>query len=336
MSRREALLAGVSAASSLQRSFALRERLRAAPGAIDVTALIVGSSLQLQFRPLEKLLGACVSERGTVGVLVNSERPHALQRFTAAHELGHACLDHQIMTDRSVGSWAAERTDFREVAADSFASELLMPKWLIKMHAKRLGWNSQDLSSPSLAYQLALRLGVSFEAIRIGLLGQQLIPETARHQLQTSTPKELKLSLLQGTKLLDPWADAWQLQTQDTGGHYSGGPNDLLVIDLQEPAASGYRWDLSAAEGCGFEVRSDEFSPSTSTTDATVGAPNTRRITFAPPADSSEILELHLRRSWSGELHPEAAFRIRFDSFGKERAGLSRYERIEMGLSAAA
>ena len=41
------------------------------------------------FRPLEGLLGAYVPTPNSAGMLVTTQRDHHVQRFTAAHELGH-------------------------------------------------------------------------------------------------------------------------------------------------------------------------------------------------------------------------------------------------------
>jgi len=49
--------------------------------------------LWLAFLPMDGLLGAFVPE-GTGGVLITDRRPITVQRYTAAHELGHWRLEH--------------------------------------------------------------------------------------------------------------------------------------------------------------------------------------------------------------------------------------------------
>jgi Zn-dependent peptidase ImmA (M78 family) len=47
--------------------------------------------------------------------------PHAVQRFTVAHELGHCALEHS----HSAGEWA-------ETEANNYANELLVPGPLLR------------------------------------------------------------------------------------------------------------------------------------------------------------------------------------------------------------
>jgi Zn-dependent peptidase ImmA (M78 family) len=68
--------------------------------------------------------GAYVKERGVPFILVNGREPVVRQRFTLAHELGHHTLGHGDVLDATIG-WSA--TDPKEVAANRFAAEFLMP-----------------------------------------------------------------------------------------------------------------------------------------------------------------------------------------------------------------
>ncbi|MBC3911585.1 ImmA/IrrE family metallo-endopeptidase [Undibacterium sp. NL8W] len=60
-----------------------------------------------------------------------SEAP-VRQRFTVAHELGHFALGHED-APRDVGNFQSSR-DFRELQANKFAAELLMPASLVREH----------------------------------------------------------------------------------------------------------------------------------------------------------------------------------------------------------
>lgn len=60
---------------------------------IDVFGMCEDLGLWLAFLPMDNLLGAFVPE-GVGGVLVTTQRPIPLQRYTAAHEIGHWRLDH--------------------------------------------------------------------------------------------------------------------------------------------------------------------------------------------------------------------------------------------------
>src|SRR5262249_61495232 len=60
--------------------------------------MLFDRDIYVMFRPLKNLLGAYFSDPDT-GVLVTTKRPLPVQRFTAAHELGHAVLGHEASLD---------------------------------------------------------------------------------------------------------------------------------------------------------------------------------------------------------------------------------------------
>src|SRR3954449_13355922 len=135
-----AVRAGTMAAARLHRNLGLREQTGARGGNVDVFGAIQTLDLPLLLRPLQGLLGAYLSEPAP-GVLVTTQRPISIQRFTAAHELGHFSLRHQpSLDDESIlrrMPMAGEATsDLQEVEADAFAVEFMMPRWLIQWHAQ--------------------------------------------------------------------------------------------------------------------------------------------------------------------------------------------------------
>ena len=62
-------------------------------------------------------------------VHVNGEQAVVRQRFTLAHELGHACCGHdgRAVVD-TVATISGRTTDPREIQANAFAAELLVPR----------------------------------------------------------------------------------------------------------------------------------------------------------------------------------------------------------------
>ncbi len=88
--------------------------------------------LFLMFRPLDGLLGAYVPIRALSGMLVTTKRDLHVQRFTAAHELGHHLLEHRTLSLDTVvgfvGRGEASKHDPQEVEADAFAAEFLLPE----------------------------------------------------------------------------------------------------------------------------------------------------------------------------------------------------------------
>lgn len=274
---REAILLGVRAATDTHDAFRVREPIERHSGPIEIFRLIQELGVSLLFRPLDGLLGACLRlpEVGT-GILVTTRRSLHMQRFTAAHELGHYVLEHEGSLDweiRFPGQTA--NRDLREVAADAFAAEFLMPKWLFKHHAKLHRWTSHDLRDAAKVYQLSLRMGVSYEATCLGLLAHGILDQPTVDALRAVAPKKTKQRLL-GDLGLDDWrAHVWLLDEHDDGGTIEAGPLDVFVADLPERAGSGYLWETNALEYAGFTVIDDLGEQDDA---QVVGGPSRRRI----------------------------------------------------------
>ena len=101
--------------------------------------------------------GAYAVERDVPFILVNSSRRVVRQRFTLAHEFAHHRLHHGDVLDEHV-RWDA--TDPKEVAANKFAAEFLLP-----IGAVNLWFESQRPPSVELAtlVRLANAFGISCE-----------------------------------------------------------------------------------------------------------------------------------------------------------------------------
>ena len=98
--------------------------------------------MPLLLRPLDGLLGAYLNAPSQ-GILVTTQRPMSIQRFTAAHELGHCHLNHQPSLDdeasilRRMPANFDPGHDYQELEADAFAVAFLMPKWLLAIEVTR-------------------------------------------------------------------------------------------------------------------------------------------------------------------------------------------------------
>jgi len=93
-----AVRAGTMAGARLHQQLDLRSQIQDHGGNVDVFGAIHSIDLPLLLRPLQGLLGAYINDPGP-GVLVTTQRPMSIQRFTAAHELGHFSLGHQPSLD---------------------------------------------------------------------------------------------------------------------------------------------------------------------------------------------------------------------------------------------
>src|SRR6266851_3780372 len=164
---RAAVLNASLAADRLHKQFDTKDRADAGEGRIDVFDMLVQKDVPVVFKPLKGLLGAFLNEDGSTGVMITTQRNLAVQRFTAAHELGHVLLGHEPSLDpektlfRSPIVEREERGyDLQEIQANVFASQLLVPRWLLVKHMKRQIWTQSDMSRSDIVYQLSLLLGV--------------------------------------------------------------------------------------------------------------------------------------------------------------------------------
>jgi hypothetical protein len=327
----EAVRNGTLAAGKLHRKIDLRARQEAQPGAVDVFAVIADLDVPLMVRPLTGLLGAFLN-LPSPGILVTTERPLSIQRFTAAHELGHCLLRHQPSLDdedqilRRAPQAQDARNGYQETEADAFAVAFLMPKWLIMAHCARQAWRLAELKRPAVIYQLSLRLGASYEATIRTLERYELIDAATRISLLATRPRALKAALLEDFTPPSYRGDVWLLTDKDEGGRIDGSRNDLFVIRLPELGSAGYLWDFDTLAASGFSLVRDTRLDLAA--DA-VGGPNLRQVLAAPLDDAHGLLHLEQRRPWLGDA-PIAAFVLPFDLTGPEAIGLSRAERRQL------
>lgn len=322
-----AVRAGTMAAARLHQQLGLRQQVEAVAGNVDVFAAINALELPLLVRPLQGLLGAYLSDPGP-GVLVTTQRPMSIQRFTAAHELGHFRLRHQPSLDdenilQRMPLQAQPSGDFQEVEANAFAVEFMMPRWLVAWHAARQGWTVPNFRRPNVVYQLSLRMGASYEATCWTLARHGFIqPALARELLQTQ-PREMKVALLEAYQPQDYRGDVWLLTERDDRAQIDGSRNDLFVFKLEEHSGGGYLWNIDQLKQSGFAVVRDDLQA----VDADgVGGPVIRRVTATPPDTYRGRLAIDERRPWDPD-PPLATLAVEVDLTGPEQEGLSRAER---------
>jgi Zn-dependent peptidase ImmA (M78 family) len=322
------------AAARLHQRLELRKQNESRGGNVDVFGAIQMVNLPLLLRPLEGLLGAYLSDPAP-GVLITTQRPMSIQRFTAAHELGHFSLRHLPSLDdesilRRTPMAGQPADDFQEVEADAFAVSFMMPRWLIGWHADRQGWTVSDFRQPNIVYQLALRIGASYEATCWTLVRYRLIQESLARELLQTQPRALKVALLETYRPQDHRGDVWLLTERDAATRIDGSRHDLFVLRLEEHSGGGYLWDIEQLEASGFGIARDELE---AIDGEGVGGPVIRRVTAAPPDTYRGCMSLEERRPWEPE-PPLSSLKVDFDLTGPEEEGLSRAERRSL-LAAA-
>jgi hypothetical protein len=320
---RDAVLRGVGGAAEMHDAFRTREAYEDGLRAIDVFDAITDLQIPLVFEALDELLGACVRvNSAAVGILVTTRRDLHMQRFTAAHELGHFVLGHEGSLDREVRMPGhTSGRDIQEVEADAFAAEFLMPKWLVKAAAqRRTWWGEEPLRDPEVVYQLSLRLAASYEATCWGLASHTFIErDVAQHLVGNGKRlKDIKTRALKGVPLEDPWADVWRLGPGDDGAVLDAGPNDLFIFEADEKAAAGFRWDASSAFTEGFVLVDD----TSSFDEQVVGGASRRRLVFQAKQQGKCSLRLSQRRSFERAAAAQNAFHVSISTLGTRQPNL--------------
>jgi predicted secreted protein len=248
-----------------------------------------------------------------------------MQRFTAAHELGHFVLEHEGSLDREIRyPGQTENRDLKELAADSFAAEFLMPKWLFVHHARRHGWSTEQLHDPLYVYQLSLRMAVSYEATCFGLLAHNILDWDTVARLRGVAPKKSKQRLLGDVTIDDYRSDVWLLDERDNGGKIDAGPGDIFVLNLLEHSGSGHLWDPHMIEDAGFEMKQQICEEENANA---VGGPTRRRFMFRDRGAGARQLGLNERRPWEANGTAISSVSISISTFGAEVTGLSRRAR---------
>ena len=110
-------------------------------------------------------------------VLVNFSEDIYRQRFTAAHEAGHAILDDGKDVNVSFKTW--DKTDLSEIRANTFASQYLMPPAFLRGIPDAKQWSNEK------ALDWAGRLKVSTTALSFALRDAELIDDATAQGLRT-------------------------------------------------------------------------------------------------------------------------------------------------------
>jgi Zn-dependent peptidase ImmA (M78 family) len=141
---------------------------------IPVEDLIRAQNIELRFPDLGSDVSG-VLVRKAEGMVIGVNRRHAKtrQRFTAAHELGHALLHrgtevhHDAVFRVNLRSdLSSQGVDAEEVEANHFAASLLMPRSFLEDDPDAFLCEAEDAASVAL---LAGRYGVSAHAMALRL-----------------------------------------------------------------------------------------------------------------------------------------------------------------------
>jgi Zn-dependent peptidase ImmA (M78 family) len=328
VARREEILNAVYEADRLHKEYDTEARAKRGEGRIDVFGMLVGRDIPVMFRPLKNLLGAYIDDPGQ-GVMVTTQRQLPVQRFTAAHELGHAALGHEASLDeedilmRALFESGA-RFDSREIQANAFATELLTPQWLIVEHMNRQAWKRDRLTDPVIVYQLALRMGSSYAATCYALSECKGIDRPTCENLLKVKPKSIKQALAKPYEPDSWYGDVWLLTERDNGMVLEGSRADLVVVRMPEHASSGYVWQFGELVDAGLAIREDGRASEGS---QHVGGVVFRNVIAEALGGASGHVNLREVRPWQPAGEPLNSMELEVDLSGPVPAGLLPVQR---------
>ena len=331
---RISVLKGMREALRLQRNLGLHKEPSRSQR-VDVFDCISRVGATLMFQPMDKLLGAYLSEEGNAGIILNSQRPLGMQRFTAAHELGHFQLKHQSSAD---GENMLRRgpipTDHyskdvpgQEREADAFASYFLLPDYLVKGQKELQKWSISELANPLTIYQASLRFGASYKATVHALTRMNLVKGNDRKILLEAKPADMKRHLLSDFSLKTTrQLDVWHLTEKDEGAVIEAGRDDLFILRLPENSASGYIWTFDELQDAGFVILRDGRE---SADVNKIGASTVRQVLTQAEHPSHTTLKFRECRPWAPHDSPRT-FTLHYNTTSSYEPGLYEQQREEL------
>lgn len=250
---------------------------------VDVFDAIGRLGMWLVFQRLRSLLGAVVAQ-GSGGVMITTEREPAIQRYTAAHEIGHWRLDYNptaFDTETDVFNPGANE---RERVAQWFASYFLMPPPLVHTTVAR-HLSTGTTMSPATAYLIARDMQVSYEAALRQMANLDILIDRERDNLLAIPRLKAKQDAAQGHRPQDGYADVWLVDERSlerTVEQVDVVVHDEIVVALPENRTTGYRWLGEAARAGRANLRARP-APPPFTPPATAAAARTRPPQPHPP-----------------------------------------------------
>jgi hypothetical protein len=195
----------------------------------DVYELIIRQGVELRFMEVKSLEGFYLSD-GTAGQInVCACRPAGLQRFTAAHELGHHVFKHGSTFDPQLDY--AERfasVSAEERLAELFARYLLMPRRAVHRGFADIGADVKD-PQPSDIYRVASWLGVGYTTLSHQMRWSlELLNQTQLEILLGVKPQAIK-QLLAPSVAKFGRSELWPAHPSWNGSHIHAEIGDVIT-----------------------------------------------------------------------------------------------------------
>lgn len=282
MAKRDDQQVAMSAAIQLRSTLGLSDEQP-----VNVLDVIHQVGVWLTFQPMKGILGVTLRE-GNGGILIGTQRGPAVQRFTAAHELGHWLLHQEEPSWDTEADIESNSTNPKEIQANAFATELLMPRYLFNLALKHYNVGRHDDVSPEVIYLVSRDLGVSYAAAVNRTSDIRRLPFAEKRALQNEHVLDIKKRLLGGRVPEDHRAHIWLRDPQDAAA-ITLDVGDEIFADMPENPTTGYRWEVTSRFGYDHEslmLAQDTFSSddrrtlSASESEALVGEGGVRHFRF--------------------------------------------------------
>lgn len=190
-------------ATRTRRLLCVDDQLRADP--FDALRQL---GLAVVFQPTTGMLGALVRQ-GSGGVIITASRDPSVQRYTAAHELGHWLLhdDHFIQDDAA--TIFRQSNTLREYEAQVFAGAFLAPARVMHRVVRGFGLGPRESLTPVLAYRAARNIGISYQAFLQQAANIGMIDIASQRALGQIAPVDIKAEIL-GRRPTNSRNDVWE------------------------------------------------------------------------------------------------------------------------------
>jgi Zn-dependent peptidase ImmA (M78 family) len=156
-------------------------KIKSIPVPVELIATKLGAKLSYEpFEGQDEISGMLFRDGDRIVIGVNSSHVNTRQRFTIAHEIGHLVLHKGAMfVDKTVrlnrDSKSSMAIDPKEIEANGFAAELLMPAEVVTEEARKRLTKKTRVSELQLVSTLATAFDVSTHAMEIRLTNLGII-----------------------------------------------------------------------------------------------------------------------------------------------------------------
>lgn len=207
---------------------------------VDPFAAIDRLGLDLVIADLDNLLGA-VMPQGNGGVLVTSRRGVGVQRYTAAHEIGHWILHREMTVMDGQDDILGRPSTALERQAQLFAAYFLMPPPLIEAAVARYDVRSGQVL-PEQVYLISRDVNVSYEAAARRLASLRLVTEGELERILRVGRMRALRSAFGGRRPTEGISDLWEANVHSNRASLSVREGDDVVVILPENRTTGWQW----------------------------------------------------------------------------------------------